>query len=418
MIKWLLGVAALSFAVSPWASELSQVESATTLIQVLDQNNKHVGHGSGFLITSEGHIATNDHVVRDAEKLKVFGGQFAKGMPARIVWQDKNLDLAVIKVTDTRQPFAALSLFSTTAEQALDVYAYGYPGTQIEYLSRSEDRGIGSPTVSKGIISRSYQSKSEGLLIQHSAEIRLGNSGGPLVNPCGQVVGINVAITLIDEDRGGGKDNFAVSASELIEKVGSRIPGIVFTGDCGGSSLEVNPPAASQVSATSEKPIQAQRSTDLNSEMLLIAIAFLVSIVLIIANVQRSRKKYENFGVAEAFYNPPNLVSDEPSALLNLSGFDQHGAPLSLSIHDGSVLSSRGYVLGRSYAFSDLAINHQRLSRAHVWITRENGVILAADLNSTNGTFLNGRRLQAFEGVAIAPGDELRLADIVLAVSR
>ena len=67
---------------------------------------------------------------------------------------------------------------------------------------------------------------------------------------------------------------------------------------------------------------------------------------------------------------------------------------------------------------SDLAINHQRLSRAHVWITRENGVILAADLNSTNGTFLNGRRLQAFEGVAIAPGDELRLADIVLAVSR
>ena len=105
------------------------------------------------------------------------------------------------------------------------------------------------------------------------------------------------------------------------------------------------------MSATSEKPIKAQRSTDLNSEMLLIAIAFLVSIVLIIANVQRSRKKYENFGVAEALYNSPNLVSDEPSALLNLSGFDQHGAPLSLSIHDGSVLSSRGYVLGRSYAF-------------------------------------------------------------------
>ena len=122
MIKWLLGVAALSFAVSPWASELSQVEDATTLIQVLDKNNKHVGHGSGFLITPEGHIATNDHVVRDAEKLKVFGGQFAKGMPARIVWQDKNLDLA-IKVTDTRQPFAAL-VYSQPPLSKLSTYTH------------------------------------------------------------------------------------------------------------------------------------------------------------------------------------------------------------------------------------------------------------------------------------------------------
>ena len=82
------------------------------------------------------------------------------------------------------------------------------------------------------------------------------------------------------------------------------------------------------------------------------------------------------------------------------------------------MLERRGYVLGRSMSFSDLAINHQRLSRAHVWITQEKGFVLAADLNSTNGTFLNGKKLRSFETSVIAPGDELRLADIVLAVSR
>ena len=74
--------------------------------------------------------------------------------------------------------------------------------------------------------------------------------------------------------------------------------------------------------------------------------------------------------------------------------------------------------MGRSREFSDLAVDHQRVSRAHVHFTYENGSVYAADLNSTNGTFLNGIQLSPFKKTRVNPSDELRVADIVLAISR
>jgi S1-C subfamily serine protease len=144
------------------------------------------GVGSGVVIDEQGYILTNNHVIDDAERLKV---TFADGrvLRGKVVGTDEMTDLAVIKVT-SEDPLPAASLGDSAALKAGQiVIAIGNPF------------GLtGGPTVTAGIISslkRSIQTKTEGVLelIQTDAAINPGNSGGPLVNTKGEVVAINTA---------------------------------------------------------------------------------------------------------------------------------------------------------------------------------------------------------------------------------
>ena len=143
------------------------------------------GVGSGVIIDEKGYILTNNHVIDDAERLKVTlsDGQVLKG---RIVGMDEATDLAVIKVeSDAPLPAAQLG-DSASLKAGQIVLAIGNPF------------GLtGGPAVTAGIISslnRSIQARTGVLeLIQTDAAINPGNSGGPLVNTKGEVVAINTA---------------------------------------------------------------------------------------------------------------------------------------------------------------------------------------------------------------------------------
>lgn len=143
------------------------------------------GVGSGVVIDEKGYILTNNHVIDDAERLKV---TFTDGMVLRgkVVGSDEATDLAVIKV-ETEQPLPAAELGnSNDLKVGQIVLAIGNPF------------GLtGGPAVTAGIVSsmnRSIQARSGVLeLIQTDAAINPGNSGGPLVNTKGQVVAINTA---------------------------------------------------------------------------------------------------------------------------------------------------------------------------------------------------------------------------------
>ena len=148
------------------------------------QNQQQVrGAGSGFIIRSDGYILTNEHVVRDAQKLKVtlFGGKKFEG---RVIGTDPQTDLAVVKVDAKNLPTVKLGDSGTLT-----------PGQWVV--------AIGNPygfhdTVTAGIVSalgRSLEDPNQtGNLIQTDAAINPGNSGGPLVDLSGKVIGINEAI--------------------------------------------------------------------------------------------------------------------------------------------------------------------------------------------------------------------------------
>jgi len=143
------------------------------------------GVGSGVVIDEKGYILTNNHVIDDAERLKVTlaDGRVLRG---RVVGSDEVTDLAVIKV-EAEQPLPAAELGnSDDLKVGQIVMAIGNPF------------GLtGGPAVTAGIISslnRSIQARSGVLeLIQTDAAINPGNSGGPLVNTKGEVVAINTA---------------------------------------------------------------------------------------------------------------------------------------------------------------------------------------------------------------------------------
>lgn len=143
------------------------------------------GVGSGVVIDDKGYILTNNHVIDDAERLKVTftDGRVLRG---KVVGSDEATDLAVIKV-EAEEPLLAAELGnSDDLKVGQIVLAIGNPF------------GLtGGPAVTAGIVSslnRSIQARSGVLdLIQTDAAINPGNSGGPLVNTKGQVVAINTA---------------------------------------------------------------------------------------------------------------------------------------------------------------------------------------------------------------------------------
>ncbi|HSU86100.1 MAG TPA: trypsin-like peptidase domain-containing protein [Chthoniobacterales bacterium] len=157
--------------------------------------------GSGVIVTKEGHIITNNHVVDQVDEIEVVLSD-GRTRKARLIGADKELDLAVLKVDEPgMQP---LKLGDSDAMQAGDfVLAIGNPFGFDE-------------TVTDGIISskgRPNRVDGFGDFLQTNAAINPGNSGGPLINLRGEVVGINTAII----SRSGGSQGigFAIPSNTV-----------------------------------------------------------------------------------------------------------------------------------------------------------------------------------------------------------
>lgn len=149
------------------------------------------GQGSGVIVTPEGHVLTNHHVIAGQQKINVTLHD-GRVLPARVIGEDKFLDIAVLKI-DGEGSFAPLKIGDSSEVQVGQlVFAVGNPF------------GLGE-TVTQGIISAKERSLSDGQrdLFQTDAAINPGNSGGPLVNLRGEIIGINVAIYSPDKENPG-----------------------------------------------------------------------------------------------------------------------------------------------------------------------------------------------------------------------
>lgn len=173
--------------------------------------------GSGFVISSDGYIVTNRHVVEDALEVAVYVGN-RKRYLAKVIEKSKDVDLAILKIQPD-EPLVTLEIGDSSALRPGDtVFSVGYPiPTYFLYA------GIAPyASVSFGVISgirRSLTGRMIGAqeLIQHDARIASGNSGGPLVlAETGQVVGVN---TLAFTPRGnsvGDGQNFAIPSNIVL----------------------------------------------------------------------------------------------------------------------------------------------------------------------------------------------------------
>ena len=164
-----------------------------------DQQEEHAERsgGSGFIISPDGYILTNNHVVEGATKVEVHYGADINGngghtVSAKIVGRDPAIDLALLKI-DVPQTLATVPLGDSNSIRTGDwAVAIGNPYQFANTLT------VGVISAKGRALGLSQETSSFENFIQTDAAINFGNSGGPLLNINGEVVGINTAI------RGGG----------------------------------------------------------------------------------------------------------------------------------------------------------------------------------------------------------------------
>jgi len=224
------------------ASILKKVEPATVAVtstgenlgaecgQQAPQGQTAQAAGTGFIISADGYVVTNSHVIAGADAISVATID-GKQLEAELVGRDANADIAVLKVDATNLP--AVELGDSSEVQVGDAVVAIGNALALE----------GTPSVTSGIISaldRSVPTECGNELhntIQTDAAINRGNSGGPLVNAEGQVIGINTAIAdpsqatnvgfaipisqaqpIIDDLRAGKKPAFLGVATQTLTK--------------------------------------------------------------------------------------------------------------------------------------------------------------------------------------------------------
>ncbi len=172
--------------------------------------------GSGFVVDKAGHIVTNYHVVQGASRVEVsFSNQ--ERLPARIVGRDPSTDIAVLQVRATSRALTPLTLGDSDLVRVGDaVVAIGNP--------LGEDRSITSGIVS-ALERRIYAPNGAPIdhAIQTDAALNHGNSGGPLLNARGQVIGVTSQIQTTGSDAGNIGIGFAIPVNTVSTVVAQLI---------------------------------------------------------------------------------------------------------------------------------------------------------------------------------------------------
>ncbi len=220
-----------------------------------EQNSRQglqtAGSGSGFIVSADGYIITNNHVVDQADRVDV---TFADGstMRATVVGTDRYSDLALLKVEKSDLPFVELAN-SDDVKVGQRVIAIGNPfglnGTMTEGIISAKGRTLpeGDPNGTGN-----YSNPS---ILQTDAAINPGNSGGPLLDTAGRVVGVNTAIRSTGNSISGQPSNsgigFAVPSNtvkRVIEALKSEgrvrypylgIQGAIRAGEATGLNLPI-----------------------------------------------------------------------------------------------------------------------------------------------------------------------------------
>jgi len=194
------------------------------------------GVGSGVIVSKQGHVITNWHVVKDKQKIRITTHD-GKTFMADKIGEDRFCDLALLKIQAQGSGFQALKFADSQHSQVGQlVFALGNPF------------GLGE-SVSQGIISAKQRSVGDIAveMFQTDAALNPGNSGGPLVNIYGEIIGINTAVTARNSSLDNKESNsqglgFAIPSSTVKESLLAMLQGsLPPRGYLGVGLLDVTP---------------------------------------------------------------------------------------------------------------------------------------------------------------------------------
>lgn len=382
--------------------------------------------GSGFAIGEEGqpvsYIVTNAHVVVDkyaeymsldsttaktevnsrrADEVRVY---FSYGsndfMRAQIYYVNEKKDICILKLpepTDKRKPLVICR--SENIDMDDEYAALGFPFDSDLFMDNTGlAYNIDDITMTRGAISRKSTDQNGVQVYLIDVDIRSGNSGGPLVNSKGEVVGINTY--------GVGKSNYAVVIDELLAAVNRDVvPYTLSTEVTETAETEAEITLTSETAETSQAVTEPAENTSASSGSInvvtIIAAAFgVLCIVLIVILVMKSKKGNAVPSPAPA----PAASTVVPDAGVS---------------HTASITGIKGVMAGRSFPVSGSAVigrnpekcticfpvNTQGISGLHCEIRQNGSVYEIIDRGSSCGTFLgSGQKLAENVPTALPSG--------------
>ncbi len=348
------------------------------------------GIGSGFAIGEKGKpvqfIVTNYHVIGDAYETNnviqvYFSAAANQYVQAEVYWTNKTKDIAVLRLPEPTTQREALVICPADRINIDDTFtALGYPaysmaGTDFPKYDTSDI------TITKGGIAKRTRVNEEDVY-QLDLEINTGNSGGPLVNSKGQVVGINTF--MIGSETGSA--NYAVVIDELIKNINRN-----------------------------DIPYTVAGEIDYMLYIIIGAGVLLVAIVLIVILSGRKKKAVKNATPsAQSFQQPLQQPVQQPV---------YGGAPA--PEHVAVVIGINGYFQGKSFRVEPqlrlgrdgnscnvvYPMDKPGISGSHCTLTYKNNAIYITDLGSSYGTFLeSGIRLIQNQPTKLNNGDKFYVA--------
>ena len=203
---------------APAPSTVSDLMDMATVF-VVSSLGEQVGMGSGFFV-APGIIATNRHVAQGKDATIYVGNKALGGMhETRLIAfsDDESRDYALLSISPALAAKAPVLQIAENVNRTDRVSAWGFPGyiTEIDpklaALARGDEKSVPEVVYSEGVVSVILERKPP--VILHTASISQGNSGGPLINAQGVVVGINTFIKTADKSR--AQANIALPAKDL-----------------------------------------------------------------------------------------------------------------------------------------------------------------------------------------------------------
>jgi pSer/pThr/pTyr-binding forkhead associated (FHA) protein len=408
-----VGVLLTALAQVGVASTFDVRKIEASVYKIYTMRKKGIGTGTGFLVNGRRILVTNFHVVAEGEKYFVGyrDGRDGKLIEARVVERRSNIDLAVLETYEDL-PGKALVLGDFEPEKLTSVVAVGYPGAADVkqdpsapknlpelYAKMKEPSGFDS-TLTPGMVSRIYSATNTALsetqvinarTVQHNAPINPGNSGGPLFDECGTVVGVNSF-----SPKGAQGLFFSIHSGEVIRFLRELNISYASVGHAcmaaslaGGGGLVL--------------PLIIGMAAALAAVAVLFAWRGGAAVGAVGQYMSRRLTGIRQRTIAPAGRNAPR----QPAAQMNWA---QTAAALSLQPTAGgkgfALEMGRAAVVGRGRQ-CEIPIEDDTVSSAHarLEINAQTQRVVVTDLNSSNGTFVNGSRINSAQAQA---GDTLR----------
>jgi len=395
-----------------------------SMVRIIVEGPDSAASASGFVVSTQGHIATTYHLVEPHIEggwnlfVVESGATPEARRPATVVQAYPDEDLAVLKVENLDRPAVPLSEADIeTLTKGMTVFAIGYPGAG-QRLGADGGTSFTAGMANRIFIGAWTRDSPRIQIIQHSAATNPGNSGGPIVNPCGQIVGVNTEREMAMLITPSGLPIvydviqgvfFASHVSVLVEKL--KALGVPYNG-------------TQKVC----RVIFGVASTNFHWYAAAVAAALIAFVVLLMKHWPRRVVHIVVLGgeatrngaraLGHMLLQPPWRHRRRETAW-RLRGEDTQGRPVDIVITQEDLRRApKGLMIGRDPA-CDRCLAADGIDRQHAQLVPLGDGLGVADLHSGTGTAVDERPVDPNDGPApLAPGSRLRLGDVTFRVER